>query len=886
MKLLKYYILLFFVNLCFANTVTDPVVSTAIDQLNYLNAANSNNTGNNNWYIYFLNKDLDYLKKVLASTNDPYENIHIDNLSIDIDYLNKLNEQLVELNKSEHVDVYVAFTGADNKITIPIIPKGKTKLEQKINYIDSLVLFGVKSTKEREQLLESKVDLEKYNTYLQKKLAEIYEGSNLVKNSTASNIIMPFSNRSLRYVYNENGETKEKYSWAYSLYLGKTERRFNYKTYRDFFNKEASEKAFGPTNHYKRVSKQVIALAKYFNSDVPLLEDYKEDCTALLNDPRYAPLLESRILRSTLINNPCILKGMVPMGPFDTSKSQWMKDTELMIVAPLYFALLAPVATEAMIPVLVESIGVERSLNVSVAMTVSVMMESALLYYWTGNQLQKENFGEAVKGINKTNVFYEGVKALVDIPLPVELISDCAYNGAQLDKLLNNPTDYNFEWHTSKCFIGATLSVFARYGVNQTGALFKTLTKLAKENPKIFIIGWKRILHDVKVDQITDFKKLNNVLKEQFVDVGFTKEKVTLFKDFITGKKPIEALDDALKKLDNIDGDINTNTDVTTSNDTTTTTDADSSSSADNTNASDDGNTNTASAGGTVSKVTLVLNDIRISQTGLIKKADGSFKIQFNSKKDITSLKDFLETTTKGRKGFIENLQNNPQAKATLKTDLPDTPKGSEIEITEIEISTTLADGSVKNSNFKIEEVNNVGGKLDELFPAIKDHPDFQGFKNLCTNNPKVSVKLAGDEWMKFTSEIKTKYVIRADRNLAKMEFEGQEFLIASGKKFNNQMINSGKFLPKEFVDNVNKGQRVFTPSISTRHLDTESLGLEYFAKLKNAVQGGKYPKVTGKVKITSDLCPCPSCSAIFHQFSDMFPNVTIDITTTTKLHY
>lgn len=176
--------------------------------------------------------------------------------------------------------------------------------------------------------------------------------------------------------------------------------------------------------------------------------------------------------------------------------------------------------------------------------------------------------------------------------------------------------------------------------------------------------------------------------------------------------------------------------------------------------------------------------------------------------------------------------------------------------------------------------------KIDDIFSTIKNHPDFQGFKTLCVNNPRVSVRLVDNEWAKFTSEIKTKYVIRADRNLAKMEFEGQEFLIASGKKFNNQMVNSGKFLPKEFVDNVNNGQRVFTPSIATRHLDTESLGLEYFAKLKNAVKGGTYPKVTGKVKMTSDLCPCPSCSAIFQQFSDMFPNVDIEIKTTTKLHY
>ncbi|WP_010523144.1 deaminase domain-containing protein [Aquimarina agarivorans] len=166
------------------------------------------------------------------------------------------------------------------------------------------------------------------------------------------------------------------------------------------------------------------------------------------------------------------------------------------------------------------------------------------------------------------------------------------------------------------------------------------------------------------------------------------------------------------------------------------------------------------------------------------------------------------------------------------------------------------------------------------------NHPDFQGFKNLCANNPKVSVKLAGDEWTEFVASTKSSFGIGRKRNIVKMEFDGKEYLIASGKGCNGQMTGSGKFIPEEFVLDIDKGQRVFAPSISTRHLDTESLGLEYFAKLKNAVKGGKYPKITGKVKIASDLCPCPSCSAIFQQFSDMFPNVTIDITTTTKLHY
>ena len=47
-----------------------------------------------------------------------------------------------------------------------------------------------------------------------------------------------------------------------------------------------------------------------------------------------------------------------------------------------------------------------------------------------------------------------------------------------------------------------------------------------------------------------------------------------------------------------------------------------------------------------------------------------------------------------------------------------------------------------------------------------------------------------------------------------------------------------------------------------------------------------KYPEITGEIKIISDLCTCPSCSVIFQQFTEMFPNVEIKIITTNKLHY
>ena len=73
---------------------------------------------------------------------------------------------------------------------------------------------------------------------------------------------------------------------------------------------------------------------------------------------------------------------------------------------------------------------------------------------------------------------------------------------------------------------------------------------------------------------------------------------------------------------------------------------------------------------------------------------------------------------------------------------------------------------------------------------------------------------------------------------------------------------------------------------MKTRNFDTEIAGMEYFAKQKGAVKGKIYPDITGEVKITSDLCPCPSCSAVFQQFSQMFPNLKITIVTTNKLHY
>jgi hypothetical protein len=51
---------------------------------------------------------------------------------------------------------------------------------------------------------------------------------------------------------------------------------------------------------------------------------------------------------------------------------------------------------------------------------------------------------------------------------------------------------------------------------------------------------------------------------------------------------------------------------------------------------------------------------------------------------------------------------------------------------------------------------------------------------------------------------------------------------------------------------------------------------LNRLANELNAVNGGKYPNVTGELKIVSERAYCPSCQGVIQQFNEMFPNVKL----------
>lgn len=556
---MKKYIFIFFILFSYLGIsktkLTDAIVKNGVEQINFLENFNKEkNNISKKWYIYFLEEDLKYLKKVITDVDNEYENIHVDNSVVTEDlYLKNLNDKLIEINKRNDLDVYVAFTGSENEISIPIIPKDRKTITDKISYLDSLVRYGSLTPNEKINLLESKNSLELYTKELKTVIKRIYEGSNLISKSGADNIIMPFSNLTIRSVYTPEG-IKQKKFWSYSLHLAKVSERFNKLHFKKVYNSpEVKNKAFGSTKHLKSVSRQVLGIEMYFDSEVPAIVDSeKEECLALLEDPRYKPLLQARILSPAIHENPCILKNMGRMGPIDMTKSQWMQDTEFMIAAPLYCAILAPFAVEFLVPVAVESFGTERLTNSAVAMTAAVAIETVMLYAFTGTPEQKGNFTKSLLGVNKINVVYEGVKALAKIPFAHELVLDCAYNGVDASKAVSDLENYKLEWESKKCLIGVGITILAKVGLNQGGAYFKTLVDIARKEPQVFVSGWSALLKEIGSGHREAALKL---IEEVFQGTGIKPSKI---KEYIENiKKSVdEVKEDVVDNVDNTTNDL------------------------------------------------------------------------------------------------------------------------------------------------------------------------------------------------------------------------------------------------------------------------------------------------------------------------------------------
>ncbi|AUS06129.1 hypothetical protein [Pseudotamlana carrageenivorans] len=513
-----------------ANAETiDPVIEGCVEQLDYLIDYNKSNIEKDNfrknWYIYFIGEDKDYLQSYISKINrnyDGFENILTEGVEIDKNYLKILNDYLVLINQSSKLEIYVAFIGADREIVQPLAPKKINTFNKGRVFIDSLINNSAKSYPGLD-LERAKKELGTYNRDFLKKIKEIYASSNMSKISEKPNHIMPFSHKTTRIIYNQKDEITTDQKWAISMHIGKREKRFNYQAFKDLYNKQVS---FGSDELQKKIAKQVITLQEYFSLDIPPPNEYKEDCGDLLKLAEYSPLLESRILEPVLRRNPCILRDMGKLGPIDYTKSKWMEELEMMIVTPLYVAILAPVAAEFVIPSLIEVISVERGVNASKAMAATTIIEAGIIYYWIGTPEQQADIGKSILGVNPVNVAYEGVKGLIQSPFLVELSVDCVYNGTKLSEGIINPEEYEFTFETKSCINGVFISAATKIGLHQGGQFFKTLRTLANENPQAFVNGWARVFKDLGKDQQEAFKSLAYGI---FKEIGISPNQINSF---------------------------------------------------------------------------------------------------------------------------------------------------------------------------------------------------------------------------------------------------------------------------------------------------------------------------------------------------------------------
>jgi hypothetical protein len=113
-------------------------------------------------------------------------------------------------------------------------------------------------------------------------------------------------------------------------------------------------------------------------------------------------------------------------------------------------------------------------------------------------------------------------------------------------------------------------------------------------------------------------------------------------------------------------------------------------------------------------------------------------------------------------------------------------------------------------------------------------------------------------------------------RNLAYFEGRINNFTFNS----NDIKISGSKFEGDEIFNpyKVDRSGNINTEGAWSREFDTEYVGLSEIAKMLGAKKGRIYEDVIGEITIASELPYCLSCQGVIQDFSNMFPNVKINL--------
>ena len=405
------------------------VIKNTVDQLDYLIAYNNDKKRelkkDERWFIYIAGGTLDsmiYYKNLTAKG------------TVRTEYLKYLNDSLISLNARSSTAVYVAFTDYDNKVLTPIFPDDVTSLLDKEAYVKRLINneeFDKGSLGELEKSLKQ---LSTFNKEFQKIIEEVYESSE-IKNIDKPNILMPFSNYSIRQVIQVGlSAYKKKRTHSYTLYTPKLEEKIVKEQFKKIYN-EMAISSYGSSKSERVIDRVIRTISIYYYGERP---PYKA-CEELLKKYQNKPIMtEFPDFRRLAENDPCILKEVIPWGE-DIEKSEWMTMTETLIVIPLYAALAIPASTVVGAEG-VRQLGKEKIKDAASAAMFNIVSQTVVNYYFGNEDIINETdtqkrWQKALKALDIKEFSIDVAEAVFSLKSSQMAVLNCIKDGVIIENI-------------------------------------------------------------------------------------------------------------------------------------------------------------------------------------------------------------------------------------------------------------------------------------------------------------------------------------------------------------------------------------------------------------------------------------------------------------------
>lgn len=705
MRFFKYCIFLILIiqQVTLAANNNDYWEKEAVRQLNYLYERNNSTDiekSEEEWYIFLCGANVEELQYVIDESQ-----------KISSGYLSKLNEELKRLNSGNKTAVYVAFTIFDLELFTTIFPENYNTLSLQENYLRNFLRRN-----NTQNHYDNLVRFKYFTSDFSQALERIYQSSFLSKATDIENIVMPFTMYNTRYLIPEkpDGEYERQAKWTYTLYTAKQTGKDSIVAgqLKKIYN--SKQAVFGTNNIEQKMERVVSSLYTYYYEERP---EYKP-CEELLADKKFELIVNDEIWGQVVKNDPCILNRLIKLEGDYIGETEFSRDLNRMVCTMLYGAFAIPAAAivgEAALyetgKYLIEKYGAKKAKDVAQAAATNIIIQAVINYYFDENSFDtdtKIRWEKAIENIDKVSLSKDIFVAAYDINMRGDLVLECVIGGLEYnEEKWYDISEYDF--NSRECIDNVIQQILLGSILKTGGAVFSKLKRVAKENPEMFIKGFREMLHDVGAEGANAFKSNVDELIEAF---DITKGSL------IDIKLRVEASygnDIVINAEDNIQlASVDNNT--TTIGNNIKTTSGETSFKNLIKDVISDIEYNISKNSSDVVKVganielnfNLPSGSQNIRPTILTELSDGTYRMVFvvNKNMPVTSITDFLPHATSGRKAVLENFSTNIQA--TLKGNNAQKYFGksdTHITVKEVEFYTHDGNGGVVRSridmNFK-----------------------------------------------------------------------------------------------------------------------------------------------------------------------------------------